>query len=75
MGFIRVRSAQGPAHEYDISEAAYARNKAAYKVIDRTPVATARLATYAAVKPKTTSAAPVAKPAVKAAKEGAENGA
>lgn len=75
MGFIRVRSASGPAHEYDISEAAYARNKGAYKVIDKTPVATARLATYAVVKPVETSAASVAKPAAKVAKEGADNGA
>lgn len=48
-GFIRVRHAKGPAHEFDISEAAWARNKRAYKVIDSTPVAVSRPATYVAV--------------------------
>lgn len=51
MGFIRVRHATGPAHEFDISEAAYDRNKGAYKVIDPKPVAVSRPATYKAAKP------------------------
>lgn len=46
MGFIRVRHAKGPAHEFDISEDAYARNKQAYKVISNTPVAVSRPAKY-----------------------------
>lgn len=50
MGFIRVRSAKGPAFEFDISEAAYARNKRAYKVIDSTPVAVPRPVTYVTAK-------------------------
>lgn len=42
MGFIRVRQADGPAHEFDISEEAYARKPDAFEVIDKTPVAKSR---------------------------------
>lgn len=59
MGFIRVRQAKGPAHEFDISEAAYAQRKRAYVVVDKTPVAAPRPAKYAPAKAK--SAAAVAK--------------
>lgn len=52
MGFIRVRQAKGPAHEFDISEAAYARNKAAYAVVNKTPVASPRPVKIVAAKPK-----------------------
>lgn len=61
MGFIRVRHAEGPAHEFDISEAAYERNKQAYKVIDKTPVAVSRPVIYKQAKP----AKPANKPAGK----------
>lgn len=60
MGFIRVRQAEGPAHEFDIPEAAYARDKGAYVVVDKRPVASPRPAKY-----KTT-------PVVKAAAQSAE---
>lgn len=46
MGFIRVRQASGPAHEFDISEAAYRSNPGAYKVLDKTPVAKSRPVKY-----------------------------
>lgn len=55
MGFIRVRQSKGPAHEFDISEAAYAQRKRAYVVIDKTPVGKPRPASYvaaSAVKPQ-----------------------
>lgn len=42
MGFIRVRQVRGPAHEFDISEAAYRSNPGGYKVLDKTPVAKPR---------------------------------
>lgn len=61
MGFIRVRQASGPAHEFDISEAAYKRNKGAYKVIDSKPVATSRPVSYVQVKPATSAAKPAGK--------------
>lgn len=59
MGFIRVRAASGPAHEFDVSEAAYKRNKSAYKVVDSKPVVTARPVKYVAAK----SASSAGKPA------------
>ncbi len=46
MAFIRVRQATGPAHEFDIAEAAYARDKDAYEVIDKEPVDSPRPAKY-----------------------------
>lgn len=46
MGFIRVRASKGAAHEFDISEAAYARDKRAYKVLDREPVHSPRPVKY-----------------------------
>lgn len=55
--FIRVRQAQGPKHEFDINTAAYERDKRAYVVIDKQPVAFPRPAEYkttAAVKPAET---------------------
>lgn len=61
MGFIRVRSAGGPLHEFDVSEAAYKRNKRAFTVVDKTPVAVSRPVKYLA--------APVAKSAGKPAEE------
>lgn len=64
MGFIRVRQADGPAHEFDISEAAYARNKRAYSVVDKTPSAVSRPVKYVQAKP----ADSVAKAAGKGAK-------
>lgn len=51
MGFIRVRSAGGPLHEFDVSEAAYKRNKRAYVVVDKTPVGVSRQAKIVAAKP------------------------
>lgn len=57
MGFIRVRQARGPAHEFDISEAAYARDRGAYGVVDKTPVAKPRPATIVAGKAKSTAVA------------------
>lgn len=51
MGFIRVRQAEGPRHEFDISEAAYKRNKGAYVVVDKKPVGTSRQAVTVQVKP------------------------
>lgn len=42
MGFIRVRAATGPRHEFDIPEVTYAAKPAAYKVIDPDPVDTSR---------------------------------
>lgn len=65
MGFIRVRQAEGPAHEFDISEAAYARNEGAYKVIDSKPVAKSRAAKYVQAKPAETAGKPVGKEATK----------
>ncbi|UOQ60385.1 hypothetical protein MUN76_15355 [Leucobacter rhizosphaerae] len=59
MGFIRVRSAGGPLHEFDISEAAYKRNKQAYVVVDKTPVGTSRQAKIVTAKP-VVKAAPAA---------------
>lgn len=46
MGFIRVRQAKGPAHEFDIAEEAYARKPDAFDVIDKTPVAIPRSVKY-----------------------------
>lgn len=51
MGFIRVRQVRGPAHEFDISEAAYRSNPGAYKVLDKTPVAKSRSVKYVQAKP------------------------
>lgn len=48
MGFIRVRQAKGPKHEFDISEAAYAQRKRAYVVVDKAPVEKPRPANYEA---------------------------
>lgn len=61
MGFLRVRQVSGPAHEFDISEAAYRSNKGAYEVLDKTPVAKSRPVKYVQVKP----AKSVGKPAGK----------
>lgn len=60
MSFLRVRQASGPAHEFDISEAAYLFDKSAYKVMDSTPVAKPRPAKIVQAKP--------AKPSVKEGK-------
>lgn len=71
MGFIRVRQASGPAHEFDISEAAYKRNKGAYKVIDPKPVAAPRPVKHVQdvpVKAPAKPAKPAAKPAEKEGK-------
>lgn len=46
MGFIRVRQAEGPAHEFDVSEAAYKRNQSVYEVVDSKPVAVSRPAKH-----------------------------
>lgn len=51
MGFIRVRQATGPAHEFDVPAAAYARKKHAYVVVDFEPVATPRPVKYVAALP------------------------
>ncbi len=51
MGFIRVRAAVGPAHEFDISEEAYAADKDVYDVIDPKPVRDSRPATYVSTAP------------------------
>lgn len=59
MGFIRVRSASGPHHEFDTSEAAYALRPGAYVVIDATPVAEPRPTVY--VKPERASRRPASK--------------
>lgn len=59
MGFIRVRQAKGPAHEFDIPVAAFERRKRAYRVIDKQPVAVPRPAEY--------KATPVAQAAAKPA--------
>ncbi|MDR6868451.1 hypothetical protein J2Y69_003067 [Microbacterium resistens] len=59
MGFIRVRAATGPRHEFDVPEVTYAADPGAYKVIDPEPVETARAATFAAPKnrrPRATAA-------------------
>ncbi len=46
MGFIRVRAAKGPRHEFDIPEVTYSARPDAYKVIDPEPVDKARAATF-----------------------------
>lgn len=46
MGFIRVRAAQGPLHEFDVSESVVAADPNTYVVIDSKPVAESRPATY-----------------------------
>lgn len=51
MGFIRVRQKDGPAHEFDISEASYKRNKGAYVVVDKRPVAKSRPVKYSQARP------------------------
>ena len=61
MAFIRVKHASGPAHEFDISEAAYKRNKGAYTVVDPKPVARSRAVKLEQVQP----ASSVGKPAGK----------
>lgn len=61
MGFIRVRSVDGPAHEFDVSEAAYKRNKSAYKVIDSKPVAQSRAPKFVQVKPAKSAGKPAGK--------------
>lgn len=61
MGFIRVRQADGPAHEFDIAEAAYARQRDAYTVVDDQPADFPRPAKY--------KATPVAKTAAKPAEK------
>lgn len=50
MGFIRVRAAAGPRHEFDVAEAEVAATPTIYKVIDADPVSEARPPTYVAVK-------------------------
>lgn len=44
--FIRVRSADGPAYEYDVSVDEATAHPAAYVVIDDTPVDVPRAAEY-----------------------------
>lgn len=61
MGFIRVRQARGPAHEFDISEAAYARDKQAFKVIDKQPVAIPRPTEFKTAPAVVTAAKPAEK--------------
>lgn len=51
MGFIRVRHAAGPTHEFDISEATYKRNKSAYKVVSKQPVSSPRPVKIVQAKP------------------------
>lgn len=52
MGFVRVRSANGPAHEFDVSEEAVAADPDVFVVLDKKPVAVPRPVKYvAAVKP------------------------
>lgn len=46
MGFIRVRAASGPLHEFDVSEAALAADPDAFKVLDKKPVEVSRPAKY-----------------------------
>ena len=46
MGFIRVRAAKGPAHEFDVAEETYAASPDVYEVIDKKPVRESRPATY-----------------------------
>ncbi len=60
MGFIRVRQAEGPAHEFDISEAAYKRNKSAYEVLDPKPAAISRPAKHVKTRRSVKPAAPTA---------------
>lgn len=44
--FIRVRSASGPEHEFDVAEALVGQNPDAYVVVDPEPVETPRPTTY-----------------------------
>lgn len=44
--FIRVRSAEGPAYEYDVSVDEVAANPEAYVVVDDSPVDASRPAEY-----------------------------
>ena len=61
--FIRVRSADGPAHEYDVSVDEAAANASAYVVIDDAPVDQPRPVNYVV------TAEPVPAPAASAAPE------
>lgn len=61
MGFIRVRQAKGPAHEFDVPETERARNKGAYKVLDSKPVAVPRPVKYVQATPAKTAGKPVGK--------------
>lgn len=62
--FIRVRSADGPKHEYDVSPELVVAFPDDYVVIDDTPVDSAREPTYV-----TEKATKPAKPAAEAAPE------
>lgn len=46
MGFLRVRAARGPLHEFDVSEEAYAADPDVYELLDPEPVAVSRPAFY-----------------------------
>jgi hypothetical protein len=46
MGFIRVRAAEGPRHEFDVAEAELAAFPDIYEVLDPEPVDEARAASY-----------------------------
>ena len=51
MGFIRVRAASGPAHEFDVSEDAYQAEPDLYEVLDSKPVDVSRPAVYVSAAP------------------------
>lgn len=51
MGFIRVRAASGPQHEFDVAEAEHAAFPDLYEVVDPVPVNEARPARIAADEP------------------------
>ncbi|WP_433584550.1 hypothetical protein [Microbacterium hydrocarbonoxydans] len=58
MGFIRVRAATGPLHEFDVAEAELAAFPDIYEVLDPEPVDEARAASYVVEDPDPEPPAP-----------------
>lgn len=61
MGFIRVRAAEGPRHEFDVAEAEYAATPDVYDLLDPVPVVEARSPRYVTAEPDLPTPPPVRK--------------
>lgn len=68
MGFIRVRAAEGPLHEFDVAEAELAAFPDIYEVLDPQPVDEARPALCITDEPDPPEPKPK-RPATKSAKK------